>query len=663
MGRKRTRRMAALAGRPGETPRPAAPSACRPGRREWLIVLLLFAAVWVVTANGLGGAFILDDESKIVTNTDLRQWDGLASRLIYPYEENRVLARNDPSRPLVFLIDGVLYHFFGLSPVPYHAVNAVLHFASAALVFLLVQVMLWHLVGARKLLAPVLVAGLFLVTPIQVGTVIYAYALNDVLSSVLMLASLYCFVRVPVPRALDVAASGAALVLALSAKQSAVVAPLLILAFDFFILSRMDVAALKARLRFHVPLLALVAAYLAFRLAYFGALGDIEGRGNTQPALTYFLTQPTVILRYLFSSLIPYHLAIDHYFLPADIGAAATALSFLVLGAGVLGGVFLFWRAGTPVARYGLFAIFLYAIVLVPTSSVLATVDIMVERRVYLANVGLFMLVVLAWDALGHVALFSGVAKRVTVGLICLQVAALAGVSISRNRIYSTNEGAWLDILRIYPESVRAINNLGNRYLDAKQYDKAKDCFERLVARNPKDYIAQQNLGAIHEREDSPFHDADKAIAFFTASVTSNPDFAEGYYNLGRLEQKLAQARGDASLAEAALACYKRVLELNPTHVLAHNNLGLLYFHAGKTDAARKEYETALRLDPACRPAAANLKLLDAPRPGPAGTTFESTDQVPRELLIRLYEQALGRDPKNQQIRQKYDELMRKPQP
>jgi hypothetical protein len=120
--------------------------------------------------------------------------------------------------------------------------------------------------------------------------------------------------------------------------------------------------------RFYVPLFALVAAYLAFRLACFGAMGDIEGRGNTQPALTYFLTQPTVILRHLFSSLVPYHLAIDHSFLPADIGAAATALSFLVLGSGVLAGVLFFWRARTPVARYGLFAVFFYAIVLAPTS-------------------------------------------------------------------------------------------------------------------------------------------------------------------------------------------------------------------------------------------------------------------------------------------------------
>lgn len=660
MGRKRAKRVAAQAHTPAAKPKPAAPASFGPGRREWLIVLLVFAAVWLVTANGLGGAFILDDESKIVTNTDLRQWDGLTSRLIYSYEENRVLQRNDPSRPLVFLVYGILYHFFGLNPVPYHAVNAIFHAGSAALVFLLAQLMLWRLLGARKLLAPLLVAGFFLVTPIQVGTVIYAYALNDVLSSFLMLASLYAFVRVGQPRALDLAVSVAALALALFTKQSAIVAPALVLAFDYFITCRMDAAALKARLRLYAPYVVLIGAYLAFRLVYFGAVGDIEGRGNTQPPLTYFLTQPTVILRYLFSSVIPYRLAIDHYYLPADIGPGTTLLAFLVLGGAAVGALAYCWKRPTPIGRYVLFAVCFYFIVLAPTSSILATVDIMVERRVYLANVGLFLLIVLAWDAVGKVDLFSGAARRAVVALVCVQLAALAGVSVYRNQIYRTNEGAWLDVLSIYPFSVRAINNLGNRYLDKKQYDKAKECFEQLVARNPKDYIAQQNLGAIHEREDSPFHDVDKAITYFNASVTSNPDFAEGYYNLGRLKQKLAQEKGERALVDEAIRCYTRVLELNPTHILAHNNLGLIYFHEGKIDAARKEYETALRLDPACKPAAANLKLLDAPRPGPAGTTFETSDQVPKELLIQLYEQALKRDPTNKAIREKYDELMKK---
>jgi protein O-mannosyl-transferase len=655
MKRKKSRR-ASIGTRPVKAAAPA-PTVLKPGRKEWLAILLLFIAVWLVTANSLGSAFILDDDSKIVGNTDIRRLSELPSRLIYPYERNQVLERNDPSRPLVFLVYGVIYHFFGLNPVPYHAANALFHFASATLVFLLTQVMLLHLSGTRKLLAPLLVALFFLVTPVQVGTVVYAYALNDVLCSFLMLLSIYGFVRRPSPRPLDVAASVLAMGLALLTKQSAIVTPLVILAFDFFIIGRMNGQAQKARLRLYVAYLGLMGVYFAYRFWYFGALGDIEGRGNTHPALAYFFTQPVVILKYLFSSIVPWHLAIDHYLVPRNFGPVVKGLALLFLLLLVVPAGHL-WKKRSPAARLVLFSACFYFVVLAPTSSLLPTVDIMVERRVYLANMGLFLLVVIGWDMTASVGLFSAAASRIGLGLVCAHLVALAGVSVHRNQIYSTNEGAWLDVLKVYPASERALNNLGNVYLDRKAYDRAKECFEQLIARNAADYIAQQNLGAIYERPDSPFHDEEMALAHFKAAVAANPDFAEAHYNLGRLYQKTAQSKADAGLVEEATKCYERALALNPAHVLAHNNLGLIYYHQGKRNDARREYEAALRLDPNCEPAKANMRLLDTPSPGPAGASAVPLSDVPREMLIRLYEDALRRDPKNAQIRQKYNELM-----
>jgi tetratricopeptide (TPR) repeat protein len=86
----------------------------------------------------------------------------------------------------------------------------------------------------------------------------------------------------------------------------------------------------------------------------------------------------------------------------------------------------------------------------------------------------------------------------------------------------------------------------------------------------------------------------------------------------------------------------------------------LIYFHQGKRDDARREFEAALHLDPNCEPAKANMKLLDEAAPGPADASPVPLDQVPQEMLIRLYEDALRRDPNNAQIRQKHGELLRK---
>lgn len=635
------------------------PAAVGLDRADLGLILLLFIVVWLVAANSLSGAFVLDDGSKIVENTDIRQLRDLPSKLIYPYQGHTVLERNDPSRPLVFLVYGLVYHFFQLNPVPYHAVNTLFHFGSAALVFLLARMLLWHLTGARKRLAPLLVSLFFAVTPIQMGTVIYAYALNDILSSFLTLLSVYCFVRKAEPGRLDLGASLVAMALALFTKQSAVIVPVLILAFDYFIVCRMSGTAMRARLRLYWGYAGLVAAFLVYRFWYFGALGDIEGAGNTQPALAYAFAQPVVILKYLWSSVVPYGLAIDHYLLPNSFGAGIKGLAFAGLLLVAAAAAYL-WRRPTPLSRFVLFSAAFYFVVLAPTSSLMPTVDIMVERRVYLANVGLFLLVVLLWDRLARVDLLSGTINTVAVGAVCVHLAALAGVSVLRSATYATNEGVWLDVLKVYPASERALNNLGTVYLDQKQYEKARDCFEQLVARNPKDYIAQQNLGSIFERPGSPYHDEEKAIGHFAASVASNPEFAPGYYNLGRLYQKHAQERHDEAMMREAERCYTKTLALNPNHVLAHNNLGLLYVSTGRATQARQEYEAALRLDPNCAPARKNLALLDASPASAGDANTVPADQVPPELLMQLYEQALQRDPGNAQIRQKYDEMKRK---
>ena len=622
-------------------------------------ILLLMVVVWLVAANSLSGAFVLDDGSKIVENTDIRQLRELPSKLIYPYQGHAVLERNDPSRPLVFLVYGLVYHFFQLSPAAYHAVNVLFHFGSAVLVFLLARILLWYLTGARKRLAPLLVSLFFAVTPIQMGTVIYAYGLSDILSSFLTLLSIYYFVRTPEPRRLDIGASLVAMALALFTKQSAVIVPVLILAFDYFIVCRMSGAAMRARLRFYWGYAGLAGAFLCYRLWYFGALGDIEGAGNTQPALAYAFAEPAVIVKYLWSSVVPYGLAIDHYLLPGSFSAGIKGLALAALFLLAVALHYL-WTRPTPLNRFVLFSAAFYFIVLAPTSSLMPTVDICVERRVYLANVGLFLLVVLLWDRLARVGLLSGTVNAVAVGAVSVHLAALGGVSVLRSATYATNEGVWLDVLKIYPASERALNNLGTVYLDQKQYDKARDCFEQLVARNPKDYIAQQNLGSIFERPGSPYHDEEKAIEYFKASVASNPDFAPGYYNLGRLYQKHAQERHDEAMMREAERCYTKTLALSPNYVLAHNNLGLLYVTTGRAAQARQEYETALRLDSNCAPARKNLALLDASPAGGGDAKTVPADQVPPDLLMQLYAQALQRDPNNAQIRQKYDELKRK---
>ncbi len=97
-----------------------------------------------------------------------------------------------------------------------------------------------------------------------------------------------------------------------------------------------------------------------------------------------------------------------------------------------------------------------------------------------------------------------------------------------------------------------------------------------------------------------------------------NPSFAEPYYNVGRVYQQRDEMAAAATL-------YQKALALDPNHVLAHNNLGLLYFHQGKPDQAKREYEKVL---------------------GP--------QDLPAEVLVPMFEEALRRDPKDRELRVMY---------
>lgn len=90
----------------------------------------------------------------------------------------------------------------------------------------------------------------------------------------------------------------------------------------------------------------------------------------------------------------------------------------------------------------------------------------------------------------------------------------------------------------------------------------------------------------------------------------------------------------ELSSAEEARTAYERALELDPSHVDAHVNLGRLFHEDGAPAAAEQHYRAALDLDPQNETAAFNL-----------GVALEDLGRV-REALA-AYERAVTLDPDN----------------
>ena len=56
---------------------------------------------------------------------------------------------------------------------------------------------------------------------------------------------------------------------------------------------------------------------------------------------------------------------------------------------------------------------------------------------------------------------------------------------------------------------------------------------------------------------------------------------------------------------------WRKVIELEPKSVKAHNNLGLAYFNRGLIEQAKKEWMRVLELHPGHPQAKKNLELLE----------------------------------------------------
>ena len=85
--------------------------------------------------------------------------------------------------------------------------------------------------------------------------------------------------------------------------------------------------------------------------------------------------------------------------------------------------------------------------------------------------------------------------------------------------------------------------------------------------------------------------DYDGALKDYQAAIHADPNFARGYFNIGRLYQDL----GDYKMA---LDHYEKTIELNPMHAEAYCNMGIVYTENDKSDLAIKYYNKAIAINP-----------------------------------------------------------------
>jgi len=554
------------------------------GKRAYAVILVI--AALAAYANSFHGPFVFDDLESIPGNPTLHT---LAQAWRPPTDQGGVSVAG---RPILNVSLALNHAVSGENVWSYHAVNLVIHILAGLTLFGLLR-----RTFARPILADrfgeaagplaFAISLLWLLHPLQTEAVTYIIQRAESLMGLFFLLTLYGFVR-----ALDSAQPGwwrtlsvLACLLGVATKEIAALAPLLVILYDRTFVSGSLRAAWRDHRWQHMSLLA------AWPLL-FGLLWSTGGnRGGTfnfnDPAIWvgHALTQFEAVTRYFWLCLWPHPQVFDYgEIAPPGLGQvmpwALPVLGLLTATAVAL------WRW----PKAGFLGAWVF-VILAPTSALPATLQIIVEHRMYLP---LAAIVALA-GAAGYL-----LAGRKIFGLLLFLAVVEGWLTFQRNEVYRTDVALWQDTVAKRPDNARAHYNLGIilSNLPGHLADAAAE-YEAALRVNPNVPEVHYNLGLVLSKLPGRLSDA---ASHYEAALRIKPDYADAHNNLGNVWMSQPGRLNDA------IAQFQEALRLKPDYAEAHSNLGNAWTgQPGRLNDAIAQLQEALRLKPGLAEAHINL--------------------------------------------------------
>jgi protein O-mannosyl-transferase len=542
--------------------------------------VILTAATTLAFTGSLSGAFVLDDIPAIAENPHVRSLFPLSGALTSPGPTTV------SGRPIVSF-SLALNHALStgdvpLTPYPFHVGNLVIHVLAGLTLFAVLRrtfrsAALFERFGTAATPLAFSIALLWMVHPLQTSSITYIIQRAEALMGLFVLLTLYCAIRAhgsswPAWNVLAVVAGA----LGVGSKEVAVVAPILVLAWDWLFTSPRE--TLRDIWSRRWPLYAALSAtwvLLAVIVAHEHRPASVGFGFENWPWWRYLVTQTGVILHYLRLTIVPSPLVLD-YGWPAvsSLTAALPALAIVVALATIT-------AIGFIKRRPASFAGIVFFVVLAPTSSVLPIItEVAAEHRMYLPLASVLTLVVIGAYQVGRIR-----GLPTSMGLAGAAVAALtlAWLTHARNADYATEERIWADTVAKRPDNPRGRINYGVVLLAQGRTSEAESHLRKAVELSPDDDDAQLALGA---------------------ALCSTGRCGEGLDHLHRAAALAPQNPAAArNLAEAlaatgdrrqAVQFFRRAVDLRPDDVFLLNQASWLLATAPEPDV--RDGQTALSM-------------------------------------------------------------------
>jgi tetratricopeptide (TPR) repeat protein len=195
------------------------------------------------------------------------------------------------------------------------------------------------------------------------------------------------------------------------------------------------------------------------------------------------------------------------------------------------------------------------------------------------------------------------------------------GIILHEKGKLANAERAYKKAIKINPNFVEALSNLGNVLLDQGRLKEASNAFLKALKLLPDHPMLLNNVGNVLQLQG----ENEKALPLLNKAISQDPDNAHAYNNLGNALRALERN-------EEAVAAYKRVVEINPEFAIGYYNLGLILVELEELNDAIDCFNQALRINPADKNAYLGL--------GNARSAQGNLDQA-----VSAYQKAIAIDP------------------
>jgi tetratricopeptide (TPR) repeat protein/peroxiredoxin len=143
------------------------------------------------------------------------------------------------------------------------------------------------------------------------------------------------------------------------------------------------------------------------------------------------------------------------------------------------------------------------------------------------------------------------------------------------------------EALRVSPDHLIALDNLGNAYRQLKQWDEARKVLERALAGSPNDPEANYSLGMVYAQT----NDTEHAYEYLQKALKVRPGYPEALNNLGVLYLRTAGR-------DEAVASFEECIRVAPAFDQAYLNLAKVHALEGQPEKARSVLRDLLKQHP-----------------------------------------------------------------